>query len=161
VDVSAARIDSLKAQYKQAQSTLEGDKTNLSYTKIFATMDGTISQLYAREGQTLNANQTAPSILQIANLNTMTIRAQVAEADVMKLKVGLKAKFSTLGNLDLLREAVIRQILPSPQLVNDVVLYDVLLDVDNKEQQLMNGMSTQVFFTTQSVADVPLIPVTA
>jgi macrolide-specific efflux system membrane fusion protein len=161
VNVSIARVASLKAQLKEAKSTLEGDKTNLSYTKIFATMDGTISQLYAREGQTLNANQTAPSILQIANLNIMTIRAQVAEADVMKLKVGLKAKFSTLGNLDLLRDAVIRQILPTPQLVNDVVLYDVLLDVDNKEQQLMNGMSTQVFFTTQSAEDVPLIPVTA
>jgi len=167
-DVSAAalktaeaRVGTQQAQMEQTQSTLEGDKTNLEYTKIFAPMDGTVTTLPTREGQTVNASQTAPTLMQLANLNIMTIRAQVAEADVMRLHEGMSVHFTTLGAQEQKWKAVVRQILPSPEIINDVVLYHVLIDVDNKDRQLMNGMSTQIFFELASASDVLLLPVEA
>ncbi|MGZ8096945.1 MAG: efflux RND transporter periplasmic adaptor subunit, partial [Methylosarcina sp.] len=80
-----ARADSIRAQLKEVQSTLSGDRTNLGYTKIFAPMDGTVVQQTARAGQTLNANQQTPTIMQLAKLDKMTVRAQTAEADIMRI----------------------------------------------------------------------------
>jgi macrolide-specific efflux system membrane fusion protein len=159
--VAEARAASLKAQIDEARSTLSGDETNLGYTKIYAPMDGTVASQTAREGQTLNANQTAPVILQIADLNTMTVRAQVAEADVPRVRPGMAVSFTTLGSLERRWQAVVRQLLPSPEVINDVVLYNVLADVDNRDGQLMNGMSTQMFFHVDRAENVPVIPAAA
>jgi len=161
VHVAQARAASLKAQIDEGRSTLTGDETNLGYTKIYAPMDGTVASQTAREGQTLNANQTAPVILQIADLSTMTVRAQVAEADVPRVRPGMAVSFTTLGSLERRWEAVVRQLLPSPEVINDVVLYNVLADVDNRDGQLMNGMSTQMFFHVARAENVPVIPAAA
>lgn len=160
-DVANAQGRSLSAQIEQAQSTLEGDKVNLSYTKIYAPMTGTIVVQAIKQGQTINASQTAPVIVQIANLDLMTARAQVAEADVGKLKTDMDVYFTTLGSQGRKWDGTIRQILPSPETLNDVVLYNVLVDVDNKDRSLMTGMTTQMFFVVGSAKDVPVIPVTA
>lgn len=156
-----ARANSYKAQIEEATSTLEGDKTNLGYTKIYSPMDGTIVSQTSKEGQTLNANQTAPVIVQVANLDTMTVRAQVAEADVPRLKPGMEVYFNTLGS-ERKWNSTVRQVLPSPDsTVTDVVLYNALVDVENKDRTLMTGMSTQMFFVLGSAKDAFLIPVKA
>jgi membrane fusion protein, macrolide-specific efflux system len=159
--VGQAKAESIKAQIEEAQSTLEGDKTNLGYTRIYAPINGTVVSLSAREGQTLNANQQAPSILQISNLDSMTVRAQVAEADVMRLVPGLPAYFTTLGAQERRWRGTVRQILPSPEIVNDVVLFHALVDVDNHDRQLMSSMSTQLFFVLGEADQVPLLPLAA
>lgn len=159
--VAKARIEVTLAQLKEVESNLHGNRTNLEFTKIHAPMAGTVTTMPAREGQTLNANQTAPIILQIANLDTMTVRAQVAEADVTRLKEGMSAYFTTLGNSERRWEGKVRQILPSPEVLNDVVLYHVLIDVQNEDRHLMTGMSTQVFFIFGQAVDVPIIPAEA
>jgi macrolide-specific efflux system membrane fusion protein len=156
-----ATAESLQAQIEQVQSTLNGDKTNLGFTKIFASMDGTMVDQKAREGQTLNANQTTPTILQLAKLDTMTVRAQVAEADVMRLRSDMPVYFTTLGSGERRWQGTVRQILPTPEVINNVVLYNVLVDVDNRDRQLMTGMSTQMFFVLGKAEQVPLIPVNA
>lgn len=161
VDVAAAQLQALDAQIEEAQSTLEGNRANLSYTKIYAPMDGTVVVQSVKEGQTINANQTAPVIVQVANLDVMTVKAQVAEADVTRLAVGMPVYFTTLGAQSRRWQGTVRQILPSPETVNDVVLYNVLADVDNQDRQLMTGMTTQMFFVLGSAKDVPLIPVSA
>lgn len=152
---------SIQAQIEQIQSTLSGDKTNLGYTKIYASMDSTVVDQKAREGQTLNANQQTPTILQLAKLDTMTVRAQVAEADVMRLRPDLSVYFSTMGAGERRWQGVVRQILPTPEVINNVVLYNVLVDVDNHDRQLMTGMSTQMFFVLGKAEQVPQIPVAA
>lgn len=159
--IAEAQIQSLQAQIEEAQSTLEGDKANLGYTTIYAPMAGTVVLQSSQEGQTLNASQSAPVLVQLANLDTMTVRAQVAEADVMNLKSGLAVYFTTLGDQDRKWNGTVRQILPSPETVNDVVLYNVLVDVDNTDRRLMTGMSTQMFFVLGRVQDALLIPVAA
>ncbi|MFA6052352.1 MAG: efflux RND transporter periplasmic adaptor subunit [Methylobacter sp.] len=158
---AVATAVSIQAQIEQVQSTLTGDRTNLGYTKIYASMDSTMVDQKAREGQTLNANQSTPTILQLAKLDTMTVRAQVAEADVMRLKPDLPVYFSTLGSSERRWQGKIRQILPTPEMINNVVLYDVLVDVDNQDRQLMTGMSTQMFFVLGKAEQVPQIPVAA
>lgn len=156
-----ATADALQAQIEQVQSTLNGDKTNLGFTKIFASMDGTMVDQKAREGQTLNANQTTPTILQLAKLDTMTVRAQVAEADVMRLRSDMPVYFTTLGSGERRWQGIVRQILPTPEVINNVVLYNVLVDVDNRDRQLMTGMSTQMFFVLGKAEQVPLLPINA
>lgn len=158
---AVATAASIQAQIEQVQSTLIGDKTNLGYTKIYASMDSTVVDQKAREGQTLNANQQTPMILQLAKLDTMTVRAQVAEADVMRLRSDLPVYFSTLGSGDRRWQGKVRQILPTPEVINNVVLYNVLVDVDNHDRQLMTGMSTQMFFVLGKAEQVPQIPVAA
>lgn len=156
-----ATLAAIEAQIEQVQSTLSGDKTNLGYTKIYASMDSTVVDQKARAGQTLNANQQTPMILQLAKLDVMTVRAQVAEADVMRLKPELPVYFSTLGAGERRWQGTVRQILPTPQVINNVVLYDVLIDVDNQDRQLMTGMSAQIFFVLGKAENVPLLPVAA
>src|SRR5690606_5486139 len=109
------------------------NKANLNYTSIYAPMSGTVVRQDAREGQTVNANQQAPIILQIANLETMTVRAQVAEADVTRLAAGMDVYFTTLGAQGRRWYGTVRQVLPAPEIVNEVVLYNVLVDVDNSD----------------------------
>jgi macrolide-specific efflux system membrane fusion protein len=159
--VAKAQVRSITAQIQETQSNLKGIRTNLGFTKIYAPMSGTVTTMPAREGQTLNANQTAPIVLQIADLEQMTVRAQVAEADVNRLKEGMPAYFTTLGNSERRWQGKVRQIQPSPQIVNDVVLYDVLIDVKNEGRQLMTGMTTQVFFIFGRAEDATIVPAEA
>ena len=161
LNVSKAQLASIDAQIEEANSSLEQSKTSLGYTKIYAPMAGTVVSQTSREGQTLNANQSAPVIVQVANLDVMTVRAQVAEADIMNIKVGMPAYFTILGSQDRKWNGTVRQVLPTPDTVNDVVLYNVLIDVDNKDRQLMINMSTQMFFEVGKADNVPVIPVSA
>ena len=156
--VAKAQVDSIAAQIQETESNLKGSRTSLSYTTIYAPMAGTVTTLPTKEGQTLNANQTAPVVLQVANLDTMTVRAQVAEADVSRLKAGMPAYFTTLGNNERRWPGKVRQVLPTPQIVNDVVLYDVLIDVKNEGHKLMTGMTTQVFFIFGKAENALIIP---
>lgn len=159
--VAEAQVQSSNAQIKESESNLKGIQTNLGFTKIYAPMSGTVTTMPAREGQTLNANQTAPVVLQVANLDLMTVRAQVAEADVPRLKEGMAAYFTTLGNSERRWQGKVRQIQPAPEVVNDVVLYDVLIDVKNEGRLLMTGSTTQVFFILGKADNATIIPAEA
>src|SRR5688572_15379408 len=77
--VARAQVQAVSAQIQETESNLKASRTNLSYSKIYAPMAGTVTTLPTKEGQTLNANQTAPVVMQIASLDLMTVRAQVAE----------------------------------------------------------------------------------
>jgi len=156
--VAKAQVDSIAAQIQETESNLKASRTNLGFTKIYAPIAGTVTTLPTKEGQTLNANQTAPTIMQVANLDVMTVRAQVAEADVSRLKENMPAYFTTLGNSDHRWQGKVRQIQPSPEVVNDVVLYDVLIDVKNDGRQLMTGMTTQVFFIFGKADNALVVP---
>jgi len=156
-----ASIASTRAQIEQAESTLKGDEANLGYTKIYAPMDGTVVSITTLQGQMLNSRQSAPTILRIADLATMTVKAQVAEADISKLKTGMPVYFTTLGTPERRWQSTVRQILPTPETVNDVILYNALIDVANPDNSLMTSMTAQVFFVLGEAKDVLLVPVSA
>jgi macrolide-specific efflux system membrane fusion protein len=156
-----AQIGVLQAQIEQTRSTLRGDEANLNYTKIYAPMAGTVVSENARQGQTLNANQQAPIVVRIADLSTMTVQSQVSEADVARLRVGQDVYFTTLGNQSKRWYGALRQINPTPEVVNNVVLYNALFDVANPDRALMTQMTAQVFFVVAQAKDAVLVPVTA
>ncbi len=158
---TTAQIASLRAQVMMTESTLKGNRANLQYTKIYAPMGGTVVSQTLRQGQTIVSSQQAPTILRIADLNTMTVWTQVSEADVAKLKIGMPVYFTTLGDPDKRRYGTLRQILPTPEVVNNVVLYDALFDISNPDHTLQPQMSAQVFFILADAKGVPLVPVKA
>ena len=156
-----AQVKAVQAQITQSESTLKADQATLGYAKIYAPMTGTISSITAKQGQTLNANQQAPTILQVADLSIMTVSTQVSEADVPKLRVGMDAYFTTLGAPERRWTGKLRQILPTPTVVNNVVLYTALFDVANPTNELMTQMTAQVFFILSGAYDVIKVPVSA
>jgi macrolide-specific efflux system membrane fusion protein len=156
-----AQVNAIKAQIQQTGSTLRGDEASLGYTKIYAPIAGTVVSQAAKQGQTLNANQQAPIVMRIADLSTMTVQAQVSEADVPKLHVGMDVYFTTLGGDNRRFYSKLRQIPPTPTVVNNVVLYDALFDVANPNQALMTQMTAQVFFVAASARDAVLVPLPA
>jgi macrolide-specific efflux system membrane fusion protein len=91
----------------------------------------------------------------------MTVWAQVAEADVMKIQEGTSVYFTTLGMPDRRWKGTVKQVQPTPTIKNDVVLYNVLVDVDNSEGLLLPTMTVQVFFTLGEAKNVPLVPLSA
>lgn len=163
-DTTLASVKNLSAQIEQANSQLSEAKTNLGYTKIYAPIAGTVVSQTTKVGQTLNSNQTAPTVVEVANLDTMTVRAQVAEADIGKVTPGMPIYFTTLGG-DKRWQTTVRQVIPSPEVVNDVVLYNVLADIENPTlengRSLMTGMSTQMNFVVGDAKGAVLVPVSA
>jgi len=159
-DVAFADAASLSAQMKQATAAVDTAKANLGYTKITAPMAGEVVSISMLEGQTLNANQQAPNILRIADMNTVTVWAQVSEADIDRVKLGQDVYFTVLGQ-SRRWNGKIRQILPTPELINNVVFYDVLFDIPNPERELEIQMTAQVFIVLAQAKGVLLIPTAA
>ena len=174
VRATQARIDMFQAQIRQAQANLRSDEAELGYTRIFAPMSGTVVAVGAREGQTLNAQQQTPLILRIARLSPMTVWAEVSEADIGHVKPGMTAYFTTRAGGARRWSSTVRQILPVPPRPLEasqggsltggrsgserVVLYTVLLDVDNADRALMTEMTAQVFFVAAQARDVLTVP---
>ncbi len=159
-DVAFADVASLSAQMKQATAAIDTAIANLGYTKITAPIAGEVVSISMLEGQTLNANQQAPNILRIADMSTVTVWAQVSEADIVRVKPGQDVYFTVLGE-PRRWNGKIRQILPTPELINNVVFYDVLFDIPNPERELKIQMTAQVFIVLAQAKGVLLIPAAA
>ena len=156
-----SNLAQLQAQIQQSRASLASSETELGYSKIYAPMAGTVVSITIKEGQTLNASQNAPTVLTLADLTAMTVETDVSEADVNKLRPNMEVYFTTLGGGKRRWYGRLEQILPTPEIVNNVVLYTALFDVDNQDQALLNGMTAQVFFVTSAARDVLTIPVAA
>lgn len=141
-----AEADSLRAQAGSLGAVIEQAMTELRFAEVRAPMDGVVVALVARTGQSLNAVQTAPVILRIANLRSLVLIAQVSEADVVNLTRGMEARFNLLGVAERTFAGRVRQILPSPNVVNSVVFYDAVVEIVRPEELFRIGMTAQVFF---------------
>jgi macrolide-specific efflux system membrane fusion protein len=158
---AGAQLKALQAQIQQTESSLRAEEANLAYAKIYAPMSGTVVSITSRQGQTLNANQQAPTIMRIADLSTMTVQTQVSEADIGKLHVGMPVYFTTLGGQDYRWYSKLDRVEPTPQVTSNVVLYNALFDVPNENGVLMTSMSTQVFFIAAQARNALVIPASA
>ncbi len=156
-----AQLAMLEAQIEQTSSTLRAEEANLGYARIYAPMDGTVVSIEARQGQTLNASQTAPVLMRIANLATMRVRAQVSEADIGKLEPGMRVYFTTLGDPDSRLYGELDYIEPTPEVTNNVVLYNALFEADNPQGKLLPNMTAQVFFIQKEALTVLRVPASA
>jgi macrolide-specific efflux system membrane fusion protein len=168
VQVNKANIASYEAQIRQAKTQVDSAKASLAYTKILAPMDGEVAAIFTQEGQTLVASQQAPVILKLANLDQMTVRAQISEADVMKIHVGDAAYFTILGNSDIRYAGKLHAIEPAPQeFLNNApkvpgpVFYNALFDVENPGHKLRIAMTAKVVILLKKVTNVLSVPVSA
>jgi macrolide-specific efflux system membrane fusion protein len=175
---SVARLAHLDARIAQTQATLSADEARLGYTRIYAPMGGTVVSMESREGQTLNATYQTPHVLRIADLSSMTVWAEVSEADVQRIHPGMPVYFTTLGSDRRRWTGKVRQLLPAPPAAagragaqdaatpstasaSKVVVYTALFDVDNADGALMPQMTAQVSFVEQSAPDAVLVPLAA
>ncbi|TCB57747.1 MacA family efflux pump subunit [Acinetobacter terrae] len=168
-----AEILAINAQIEQSRLTLATTKEDLGYTQIVAPMDGTIVAIVTEEGQTVNANQSAPTIVKLAKLDNMTIKAEISEADVMKVEEGQTVYFTTLGNSDKKHYAKLRQVEPAPNSINtetnntssssssSAVYYNALFDVPNEDGKLRIDMTAQVYIVLNEVKNILTIPAAA
>ncbi|MFN3814704.1 efflux RND transporter periplasmic adaptor subunit [Brevundimonas sp.] len=170
VEAARAEVQALDAQIEQAQAAVDSARVELGYTRITAPIGGTIVSVVTDEGQTVNAMQTAPTIVMIAQLDTMTVRTEISEADVIRVDAGMSAYFTILGDSRRRFEGVLRQVEPAPESIandtatsttSEAIYYMGLIDVDNADGVLRPSMTAQVSIVMDRAQGAVLIPITA
>ncbi|EAI1582903.1 efflux RND transporter periplasmic adaptor subunit [Campylobacter lari] len=172
-----ANVADLKAQTTQLEISLKNAQKDLAFTTITAPSKGEIINVAVEEGQTVNANQNTPSIVRLADLSEMEIRMQIAEADINKISVGKKVKFSILNEPDKKYEAVISSIDPANTTISDAtsntnlnssssastnaVYYYARVFVKNDNNFLRIGMSTENEIAIKTENNTLVIPTLA
>lgn len=151
----------LEKQIEQSRASLSQEETQLGFTKIYAPTSGTVVTIEMNEGRTLNAAQMAPNILRIANLDVMRVESDISEADVGSVRPGMQVYFKTLGGGERRWYSTVQQILPTPEVLNNVVLYTGLFEVENTDGTLLSEMTAQVYFVTSSAENVLTVPLGA
>ncbi|MFC7420978.1 macrolide transporter subunit MacA [Iodobacter arcticus] len=149
------------ADIKKAKLTLDSFKTRLGYTRILAPIDGEVAAITTLEGQTVIAAQQAPNLLTLADLDTITVKAQISEADVMKVHAGQAVYFTTLGQPDKRYYGKLRAIQPTPEKVNNAIFYNALFEVPNPTHALRQDMTAQVAIVLEHAKSVLSIPTIA
>ena len=176
LNVVRAEIAALEAQSEQARIAVDTARLDLGYTRISSPIDGVVVAIVTKEGQTVNANQSAPTIIKVARLDRMTIKVEISEADVVRVKPGQKVAFTILGEPDNRYPAELRSIEPAPESVasestsnaastssssSTAIYYMGLLDVPNTEGKLRINMTAQVYITLEEAKGVLTIPAAA
>src|SRR5664280_1786603 len=145
LDGAQTARDSAAAAVAQSQAALKQAETNLSYTRITSPIDGVVVDRQYDVGQTVAASFQAPVIFTIAqDLTKMQVLTNIDEADVGRVKVGQEASFSVDAFSDQPFKGAVSQIRLSPQTVQNVVTYPVVLDVANLDLKLKPGMTANV-----------------
>lgn len=159
-----SNITSNQADLQKAQTNLNTADTDLGYTTIRAPMDGTVVAVVTEQGTTVNANQSAPTIVTLADLSTVRINAQISEADVINVQAGMPVYFNTIGNPDKKYDAVLTAIEPAPEQISstsstDSAIYYVgYIEVPNPERRFRIDMTAQVYVVINKAEDVLLVP---
>ncbi len=140
-----AQVGASKAAVEQAKASLDYDRTNLKYTKIISPVDGVVISRNVDVGQTVAASFQTPTLFTIAqDLTKMQIDTNVAESDIGVVKLGQNVEFTVDAYPDTTFRGKVWQIRQAPITVQNVVTYDVVIQVDNRELKLMPGMTANV-----------------
>ncbi|MDC7789457.1 efflux RND transporter periplasmic adaptor subunit [Rhodoplanes sp. TEM] len=185
VKTTRAQIAQLDAQIVEAEVEVETARVNLGYTRITAPIDGTVLAIVAQEGQTVNAVQSAPTIVVLGQLDTMTVRAEISEADIVKVRPGQDVWFTIMGEPERRFHATLQSIEPAPESIksdssfststssssatssssssstSSAIYYIGVFDVPNPDGRLRTYMTAQVRIVLGAAAGVPLVPAAA
>jgi HlyD family secretion protein len=144
-EASRAQISASKAQIEQARATLDFAKQNLAYTKIVSPVDGIVISRSVDVGQTVAASFQTPTLFTIAqDLTKMQIDTNVAESDIGVVKVGQDVEFTVDAFPETIFQGSVGQIRKAPITVQNVVTYNVVVHVSNRDLKLMPGMTANV-----------------
>lgn len=176
LEVLKAEINALDSDIEKANISVDTAELDLGYTKITAPLDGVVVAIPVEEGQTLNAVQSAPTIVKIAQLDKMTVEAEISEADVVRINPEKNEVYFTILGLpdrkfDQLKLSSIK---PGPESINNddyltsttsssgnAIYYHGLFDVDNPEGILRPSMTAQVHVVLDKAENAMTIPSTA
>lgn len=186
VKTTQAQIDQLDAQIVEAEVAVETARVNLGYTRITAPIDGTVLATVTQEGQTVNASQSAPTIVILGAVDVMTVKAEISEADVVKVKPGQPVYFTILGDPDHPYRTTLASIEPAPESIrNDTsissststssssssssssststsaIYYNGVFNVPNADGHLRTYMTAQVRIVLGEAKSALTIPVAA
>jgi len=154
-----AAVDQAQAQLAQSGAALEQARTNLHYTDILSPTDGVVISRAVNVGQTVAASLQAPVIFTIAqDLRKMEVHTNVAESDIGRLKPGMRVSFTVDAYPGEPFRGSIRDIRNAPQVVQNVVTYDAVIDVANDDLKLKPGMTATVSVVTDRRKDVMAVP---
>ncbi|PJL41862.1 efflux RND transporter periplasmic adaptor subunit [Stenotrophomonas maltophilia] len=175
VDATREQIAALDGEVARRQTDVDVAQTNLEYTRITAPTDGTVLAVVARQGQTVNAVQSAPTIVMLGDQDVMTVYAEISEADVVHTAVGQEAFFTILGDAGRRYSSRLRDIAPAPESITNedssslaapavsggsrtAMYYNGQFDVDNADGRLRSYMTAQVRIVLGRANDVLTIP---
>jgi len=180
VNTTRAQIEALDAQIVSSQVKVENARANLGYTRITAPSAGTVLAVVAQEGQTVNSVQSAPTIVVLGDVSTMTVKARISEADVLRVKPGQEVYFSVLGAPEQRFPGKLSFVEPAPDTLKtqnatsssaasstssasstSAVYYNALFEVPNPDGRLLTSMTAQVTVIVGRAKDVVTVPSTA
>ena len=154
--------------------TVDTAKVNMGYTRITAPIDGQVVAIVTQQGQTVNANQSTPTIIKLAQTETMTVKTQISEADVTRVTMGQKVYFTILGEPNKRYTATLRSIEPAPDSIltettsststtaaSTAIYYNGLFDAPNEDGKLRISMTAQVQIVRADAPGALTIPATA
>jgi len=157
-----AQVDLDQAAIQQAQASLRNSQLSLNYTDIVSPVDGTIVSRNVDVGQTVAASFQTPTLFLIAkDLTKMQVDSNVSESDIGDLRVGQHAQFTVDAYGDRDFDGTVAQVRQAPITVQNVVTYDVVLNVDNPELLLKPGMTANATIVTARRDDVIRVPMEA
>ena len=174
LDNAKAEMEAIEANIKQAEIEVNTAETNVDYTKITAPMDGTVISVPVSEGQTVNANQTTPTIVTIADLSKMKIKPEISEGDITKVKAGQEVSFTILSDSQTVYHSVIDSVDPANTTTSDssstssstssssssttsAIYYYANVLIDNPDRTLRIGMTTENNIKIANAKDVLLV----
>ena len=173
LDNAKAEMEAIEANIKQAEIEVSTAETNVGYTKITAPMDGTVISVPVSEGQTVNANQTTPTIVTIADLSKMKIKPEISEGDITKVKAGQEVSFTILSDSQTVYHSVIDSVDPANTTTSDssstsslssssssttsAIYYYANVLIDNPDRTLRIGMTTENNIKIANAKDVLLV----
>ncbi|WP_174849014.1 efflux RND transporter periplasmic adaptor subunit [Yersinia artesiana] len=173
-DSQLAQLHVNEAQIVQSQMAMETAKANLGFTRIMAPIDGEVLGIVTKEGQTIVSSQTAPTILVLANVDTMTVHTRISETDILKVSVGQPLWFYVVADperrydsrMDAIQEASAESLREdSSGSANSqqpsAVYYNGIFNIANQERLLRTSMTAQVFIITAQANNVLRVPLSA
>ena len=159
-----ADISSQQAAIRKSQTNVSTAEEDLSYTTIRAPISGTVVSITTEQGTTVNANQTAPTLVTLADLSTVRINAQISEADVINVNAGMPAYFNIIGNPDKQYNATLTAIEPAPEQISDTsstdsaIYYVGYVEVPNAERLFRIDMTAQIYIIIDQAKNALLVP---
>ena len=159
LDAAVQAREAATAQLRTARGQVTRDQANLGYSVIRSPVSGTVVSRSVDVGQTVAASFQTPTLFQIAqDLSRMQIDSNVAEADIGKVRVGQMARFNVDAFPGRRFEGRVKQIRLSPIIQQNVVTYDVVVEVDNQDLALMPGMTAYISVQVDRRDDALLVP---
>ncbi|MCE5283356.1 MAG: efflux RND transporter periplasmic adaptor subunit, partial [Deltaproteobacteria bacterium] len=179
LESTRADISSLDAQIIKAIIAVDTAKANLGYTKIVAPIDGVVLSVSIEEGQTVVSTQTATTILTLADMDTITVKAKISEADITKVKPGQTVYFTLIGDTETRYYSRVRALEPGPASTtsttsstsgssssssstsSSAIYYNGLFEIPNPDHKLRVSMTAQVFIVLNEAKQALCIPASA